>query len=367
MAASGDATRNEDKVEVDDAAAAGTLGVSAVATDAPGLGTTQAIPATPPSGAAAVVETQRFEGVASAFLANSREASLMMAGSVIETDGQASPTAARDGGPIAARSAEEVAPDSRLAFAANLNDTALSAPGRSTLQQGGSLQAACDPVAATRSAASSDSSPAAIQQEPDTQRATAMSAVSNAGDDKSRGGSGEGGDTGRPNDTSNGVVVMSPSRSEGNAVPTAQKAAAAAQSSNIVESAKDQEEASPARPLREIAIRVATDTSQSADVRMLERNGEIQVFVRASDPALASSLRGNVDSLVSNLSLDGISAEVWRPGVSAQGGANTGSRQGEAGNPSTYYQRADQQFQQSGGQGGGREQRQKPAWLEELE
>jgi hypothetical protein len=364
---SGDAARNGDKTGADDTQAAGILGVSVPATDAPGFAATQVMSSAPQSGGAAVVEMRPFESATRMSQANDRATSAMAASSDIETDGQARSLVMRDGGPTAARPAGDVAAGSRLAFAASLNDGTASASGQSTLQPGTSIQAASDPATAARGAASSQSSPAAIPSEPDAQRAAVTPAANYADDDKSRGGSGDSADMGRPNDTSSGVATMSATRSEGNSVSAAQKPAATAQASSTVESAKDQEEISPARPLREIAIRVATDTTQSADVRMLERNGEIHVFVRASDPALASSLRGNVDSLVSNLSLDGISAEVWHPGVAAQGGANADSRHGESGDPSANYQRAEQHSQQSGGQGGGREQRHKPAWLDELE
>ena len=364
---SGDAARNEDKAGVDDAPAAGGLGVSLLAADAPGLGATHVMSAASQSSAAAVVETPPFENATRMSPANDRATSARAASLGIETDGQVSSMVMRDGGSAAARPAGDVAAGSRLAFAASLNDSTASASGQSPLQPGASIRAASDAATAACGAASSQSSPAAIPSEPDAQRAAVTPAANYADDDKSRGGSGDSADMGRPNDISSGVVTMSATRSEGNSVSAAQKPATAAQASSTVESAKDQEEISPARPLREIAIRVATDTTQSADVRMLERNGEIHVFVRASDPALASSLRGNVDSLVSNLSLDGISAEVWHPGVAAQGGANADSRHGESGDPSTNYQRAEQHSQQSGGQGGGREQRHKPAWLEELE
>lgn|GEM_PF-2530711 len=119
-------------------------------------------------------------------------------------------------------------------------------------------------------------------------------------------------------------------------------------------------------PVRELSLRMSGDSTQSADVRLVERNGEIQVSVRASDPRLAESLRANVNDLVGNLSRNDLTAEVWRPGGAAQKSSAPDARQhSDGGAPSD--QPGDDSSSHSGGQRNGQENRQPPDWMEELD
>lgn len=135
----------------------------------------------------------------------------------------------------------------------------------------------------------------------------------------------------------------------------------------LLSSARDDTDAVASQPIREVSIRITNEVSQTADVRMVERNGEIQVAVRSSDPILANSLRSDLGDLVRNLSPTGLSAEVWHPGITPQTGASSDARQEDARGGPFSQQRNGQDFQQSGGQQrhGGRQQ--PPPWLEELE
>jgi hypothetical protein len=72
-----------------------------------------------------------------------------------------------------------------------------------------------------------------------------------------------------------------------------------------------------ASPLNEITLRVANADQTSASIRMVDHNGELRVAVRASDPQLADSLRGNVEQLTSRLNNNGWNTEVWKPSVVA--------------------------------------------------
>src|SRR5207247_5609571 len=73
------------------------------------------------------------------------------------------------------------------------------------------------------------------------------------------------------------------------------------------------ERARPSSHVQEISIRVAGPEQNSASIRMIQSAGEIRVAVRASDPQLAESLRGNVEQLTSRFNSNGLSAEVWKP------------------------------------------------------
>jgi hypothetical protein len=129
-----------------------------------------------------------------------------------------------------------------------------------------------------------------------------------------------------------------------------------------------QEAGETGRPqtVRELAVRITNDAQQSAEVRMVERGGAIQVTVRASDPAAAEALRTDVTRLVSRLAEHDISAELWRPAAAAQSGASS-----EPGHSDTGRAPYGHSGGQDGDQGG-RGQRHRdggdaPAWLEEME
>jgi len=130
---------------------------------------------------------------------------------------------------------------------------------------------------------------------------------------------------------------------------------------------RDDPYAASPQPIREVAIRITNEFSQTADVRMLERNGEIQVAVRASDPVLANSLRSDLTDLVRNLTPAGLNTEVWHPGVTPQTAASSDARQEDTRGGGFSQQTGGQDFQQSGSrqQQGGRQQA--PPWLEDFE
>lgn len=69
----------------------------------------------------------------------------------------------------------------------------------------------------------------------------------------------------------------------------------------------------PAAPMNEITLHVSNADQTSTSIRMVDRSGELHVAVRASDPQMAESLRGNVEQLTSKLSSNGFSAEVYKP------------------------------------------------------
>jgi hypothetical protein len=69
-------------------------------------------------------------------------------------------------------------------------------------------------------------------------------------------------------------------------------------------------------PAREIQVQVNRG-EQRVDVRLTERNGDIQVAVRTPDSQLAGSLREDLPLLSSRLEQAGFRAETWHPGASA--------------------------------------------------
>ena len=287
----------------------------------------------------------------------------------VQGAGSANHTSTPSGAPASPMSPATAATDSGLAFAARLNDGSTPAFDRSALQV--NTWAATTPGAEEASRRTirielpdTAAEQAATQPKQDIQRSAPTLTAMTTRDEASRAAS-DANDTLLPSAATNGILQTS--IPGGDSATEPHKTGGVAQSFANLEAFKDSEQTARTQPLREITIRVAADTSQSADVRMLERHGEIQVTVRASDTALNNSLRSNVNSLVSSLSLDGTSAEIWHPGLPAPSGANPDSRQGESGGPSSFYQRADQRFQQSGDQGSGREGRPKPEWLEDFE
>jgi hypothetical protein len=120
--------------------------------------------------------------------------------------------------------------------------------------------------------------------------------------------------------------------------------------------------------MRDVSIRITNENSQTADVRMTERNGVIQVAVRASDSSLANSLRSDVGDLVRGLAPGGSGVEVWHAGSPSQTAADSENQRGPGG---------EAQNQQRNGQDGppsGNQQRnsdgqrqQAPPWVDEFE
>ncbi|HLK49893.1 MAG TPA: hypothetical protein VKT49_17240 [Bryobacteraceae bacterium] len=120
-------------------------------------------------------------------------------------------------------------------------------------------------------------------------------------------------------------------------------------------------------PLKELSIQVGQTQQDRVELRVVDRSGEMQVAVRASNPDVAQGLRQGLSDLVGRLEQNGYRAEGWRPGGSVTGIQGTGeSRQKEM-----QFQRDDSQSQ-SGGSHQGRQQNPqgqgyRPRWVQELE
>jgi hypothetical protein len=71
--------------------------------------------------------------------------------------------------------------------------------------------------------------------------------------------------------------------------------------------------AATAAVVREIALRVASSPDQSAQVRIVERAGELYVSVRSGTTEMAQTLRTHLDDLVQSLQHHGIQTEITRP------------------------------------------------------
>jgi len=57
-----------------------------------------------------------------------------------------------------------------------------------------------------------------------------------------------------------------------------------------------------------------TRDSQSVDIKLIDRGGELHVAVRSGDQNLTSDLRASVRDLVGGLEKGGFRAETWQPG-----------------------------------------------------
>jgi hypothetical protein len=124
-------------------------------------------------------------------------------------------------------------------------------------------------------------------------------------------------------------------------------------------------------PSAGLSLSLGEPGGERVEIRVQEKQGAVQVAVRSSDPALNSSLRGELSNLVTRLESRGYTAETWAP-------AETGSAPARAsgGNFSEPRQQAGQGNTgggggQSGDPGPGGDQRgrqeQRPRWLEEWE
>ena len=124
------------------------------------------------------------------------------------------------------------------------------------------------------------------------------------------------------------------------------------------------EHARPASHLQEISIRVAGPEQNTASIRMIQNAGEIRVSVRASDPQLADSLRGNVEQLTSRFNNNGLSAEVWKPNaVPAAARTQSPSQdmpQERQGSPAQQWRGSTSREQQN-------DKQKRPEWAQEFE
>lgn len=122
----------------------------------------------------------------------------------------------------------------------------------------------------------------------------------------------------------------------------------------------------PAGPLKELAIQVGQTSHDKVELRVVDRSGELQVAVRASNPDLAQGLRQGLSDLVDRLEQNGFRAEAWRPGATT----NSVPGMADARQKPAQFQN-DGGRQQSGGSQQGRQQndqnQSRPRWVQELE
>lgn len=116
--------------------------------------------------------------------------------------------------------------------------------------------------------------------------------------------------------------------------------------------------------LNQVMVRLNGPDQNSASIRVVDHGGEIRLAVRASDPQLSESLRGNVEQLTSRLNDSGWSAEVWKPTAAAAPSRadapsqqSSEQRQNSAGQHSPDPDTRDRRNQQQ----------QSPEWAEEFE
>jgi hypothetical protein len=120
-------------------------------------------------------------------------------------------------------------------------------------------------------------------------------------------------------------------------------------------------------PLKELSVQVGPTQVDKVEVRMVDRAGEVQVAVRATNPDVAQGLRQGLSDLVDRLQQNGFRTEAWRPGGSVASVQSTGeSRQKEM-----QFQRDGSQPQSGGSQQGRQQhsngQTSRPKWVLELE
>lgn len=127
--------------------------------------------------------------------------------------------------------------------------------------------------------------------------------------------------------------------------------------------------AKPSGPLKDLSIQVGHVQNDKVELRVVERSGELQVAVRASNPDLAQGLRQGLGDLVDRLEQNGFRAEAWRPGAAPIAPQATGETQQRS---MQYQQDQSQRHSQSGGQQQNQQQNRqhqsdRPQWVRELE
>jgi hypothetical protein len=110
-------------------------------------------------------------------------------------------------------------------------------------------------------------------------------------------------------------------------------------------------EAGSGRP-REVSIalpggELRAEKAPGVEIRLVERDGEVQVAVRSRDPGLAHALGERLGDLVSRLDQAGYRAEAWRPEVTAPADA------GKQGFERQTGREPPSPFDRNGGFGGG--------------
>lgn len=118
-------------------------------------------------------------------------------------------------------------------------------------------------------------------------------------------------------------------------------------------------------PARDVSVRLSNDKQESVDLRVVERNGELHVAVRAADAGLSNALRNNLSELSGRLDHSGFQTEMWTPASAESSLADPKSKQGSDGKDHAPGHGS------GGNAGESREQKQRdqhqPRWVEELE
>jgi hypothetical protein len=130
-------------------------------------------------------------------------------------------------------------------------------------------------------------------------------------------------------------------------------------------------------PIRELSVRIPTENNpRGVEIQLVEKDGKVQVTVRAADQQLSSALRGDLTDLVRMLDDKGYKTETWTPAdthplVHAASHGTADLMRGDA--PKDPSSGQQQQGSTGGGNGGSNSQQQRkqqqnrPAWLQELE
>jgi hypothetical protein len=134
----------------------------------------------------------------------------------------------------------------------------------------------------------------------------------------------------------------------------------------------------PSAPVREVSIEVPGRTSaqgapQTAQLKLVERGGEVYVAVRTPDGELAQSLRQHLGQLAARLEESGYRTETWRPVEAVAAGASTGgdvrreSGRGSFSDPDSGGNRNGSAWSGGENRQQQRDSRDRPSWIEYLE
>jgi len=116
---------------------------------------------------------------------------------------------------------------------------------------------------------------------------------------------------------------------------------------------------------RDISVRLSNQNQENVNLRVVERNGELHVAVRAADAGLTNTLRNNLSELSARLDHSGFQTEMWTPASAESSLADPKGKQGSDGKDHPQGRGSGEHA------GDGREQKQRdqqqPRWVEELE
>jgi sirohydrochlorin ferrochelatase len=117
-----------------------------------------------------------------------------------------------------------------------------------------------------------------------------------------------------------------------------------------------------------VSIRIQGGSAETADVRLVEHNGQVHVAVRGSGTTVVNSLRSDLSDLVERLTQRDMAAEVWHPALKASSAStDSGTHRDSDGNLSSYREQGSS-YQESGRQSQhGDRRRPAPEWLEETD